>query len=266
MTVHVDIVGAGEGDPIMVLPGGGVRDPSYLGDVSTWGIDRPLAVVHYRGTPQTGGTASPWWDQFADLEEVRESLGLGSIDVLAHSAGTQVALAYAAAGAPVKRLGLVAPPATWLTGIDNDIASAAQSRSAEAAIQQALAAPPLNFAAGEAAFREWEQAVAPLGYAAWNPTTQEHSRTGTTDFENLRAFFETLPPADLGERIQSLQIPIHVIGGADDLLSGNAPVRALADIFEFGSVEMIDGSGHYPWVERPAEFADALARWSTEPA
>lgn len=50
--IHVELIGSSDGAPIIVLPGGGVRSPEYLGDVRRWGSVRPLAVVHYRGTPK----------------------------------------------------------------------------------------------------------------------------------------------------------------------------------------------------------------------
>ncbi|MCA4993559.1 alpha/beta hydrolase [Tsukamurella tyrosinosolvens] len=258
--VHFELVGDGVGDPILVLPGGGVRDPSYLGDVRAWRTSRPLAVVHPRGTPATGGLPAPWWNQREDLESVREVLGLDEIDVLAHSAGTRVALAYAASGAPVRHLALIGPPAVWLTGTDDDIADLVKSRLDEPEIVTALAAPPMDLS-DELRFRDWQHLTAPLGYAAWNDSTMEHAQTGSTDLAALRAFFATPPPASVIEAIRALPVPIHIIGGAVDLLSGHAPVRELAAMFKRGSVELIDGSDHYPWVDQPTAFADALQRW-----
>jgi pimeloyl-ACP methyl ester carboxylesterase len=258
--VHVEIVGDG-GEPIILLPGGGVRDPAYLGDVARWGAGRMVAVVHFRGTPSTGGLPRPWWDQRDDLESVRRALELDSIDVLAHSSGTRVALAYAASGAPVRRLGLITPPSTWLTGRADDIAQLAEPRRHEPAMRAALHAPPLDLS-DEHAYREQQRLTAPLGYAAWNEVTLRHSQTGSTDLAALRAFFGAPPPATLMAKIAALSIPIHVIGGAADLLTGNRPVRELAGAFCDGTVEMIEGSGHYPWIDQPVVFAEAIRRWA----
>ncbi|MFI2754000.1 alpha/beta fold hydrolase [Cellulomonas sp. P22] len=257
--VHVEIVGDG-GDPILLLPGGGVRDPEYLGDVARWGAGRAVAVVHFRGTPATGGLPRPWWDQRDDLDSVRRALGVDSVDVLAHSSGTRVALAYAASGAPVRRLGLITPPATWLTGGADDIAELAEPRLGEPAIRAALAAPPLDLS-DEDRFREQQRVTAPLGYATWNDAARRHAQTGSTNLGALRAFFGAPPPGPLLEVIAALSLPIHVVGGAADLLSGNRPVRELASMFREGTVEMIEGSGHYPWIDQPAAFNDAIARW-----
>lgn len=260
LPVHVEIVGNG-GEPILLLPGGGVRDPTYLGDVARWGADRTIAIVHFHGTPSTGGMPRPWWDQYEVLEAARRQLGVDPIDVLAHSAGTRVALAYAASGGPVRRLGLITPPATWLTGQSDDIADLAQRRLGEPVIQAALNSPPFTLS-DEDGFRAQQQLTAPLGYATWNDEALRHARTGATDFQALRAFFGAPPPAELLQAITKTEIPVHIIGGADDLLSGNRPVRDLANLFRNGTVEMIEGSGHYPWIDQPVKFASAIARWA----
>lgn len=261
-TVHFEVVGDGAGEPVLVLPGGGVRDPEYLGDLRRWGASRPLAVVHFRGTPKSGGLPEPWWNQYEDIESVRVALGVESVDVIAHSAGSRVALAYAASDAPVRRLALVTPPAAWLTGTDSDVAELAATRADEPYIAEALTAPPLGFGS-EAAFREQQRLTAPLGYARWDEQAKRHAITGSTCFEGLRAFFSAPPPDDLVERIRRLAMPVLVIGGAVDLLSGRAPVEALAAMLINGSVEMIPDCGHYPWIDQPDVFAQIINRWST---
>ena len=257
--LHVEVFGEGA-DPLVLLPGGGVRDPIYIGDVRTWQTTRPVAVVHYRGTPASGGLPRPWWDQFDDLEEVRRRLALDVVDLVAHSSGSRVALAYAASDAPVRRIALITPPATWLTGSEDDIAELVAKRPHTPPLAAALLAPPLSLTSEET-FREHQELTAPLGYASWTDDAQNHSRTGSTDIAALRAFFGAPPPAELLPHIRSLAIPIHVIAGAEDLLSGYRPVLELAATFTRGTVETIEGSGHYPWIDQPTAFAAALEAW-----
>lgn len=258
--IHYEIVGDGPGEPILVVPGGGVRDPAYLGDVGTWGLARPLAVVHMRGTPMSPGQPEPWWNQRADLDAVCSAIGLDDVDLLAHSAGSWVALAYAALGPRVRSLGLVTPPSAELTGSPSDAVELANARIDEPWIAAALAAPAPDLG-DEAGFREHQRVTAPLGYATWTEVAEEHSRTGSIDFEAFRAFFGAPPPPDLINAVRALCIPVHVMGGAADLLTGVKPVRDLAGLFARGSVELIEGSGHYPWIDRPEAFAAALQEW-----
>lgn len=105
--------------------------------------------------------------------------------------------------------------------------------------------------------------IAPLGYARWDAETQRHASLGETNFTALQSFFSVPPPDDLKQRIGDLGIPVHVIGGSVDLLSGLDPVEALAGVFRNGSVEMIDASGHFPWVDQPEAFARAVRHWSS---
>lgn len=248
---------SGSDDPILLIPGGGVRDPAYLGDLHRWGSTRPLAVFDLRAAPRPRA----WWDRVDDLEKTRRDLGLDRVDVLAHSSGCRVALAYAASGGPVRRLGLVTPPATWLTEGTTDVEALAQPRLDEPAIRQALAAAPLSLT-DRSAFLEHQRVTAPLGYAAWTEAAQNHAGVGETDFDALRAFFSAAPPSELILAIRRLTVPVHVIGGDMDLLSGNRSVREFASVFRHGTVEMIPGSGHYPWIDQPDAFREAIARWS----
>lgn len=52
---HVELIGSSDREPIIVLPGGGVRSPEYLGDLRRWGSVRPLAVVHLSRNPEVPG-------------------------------------------------------------------------------------------------------------------------------------------------------------------------------------------------------------------
>ena len=48
---------------------------------------------------------------------------------------------------------------------------------------------------------------------------------------------------------------VLVVAGQQDGLTGLAPVVAMADMFPSGTAAVIDGCGHYPWVEQPEEFS-----------
>jgi pimeloyl-ACP methyl ester carboxylesterase len=53
-----------------------------------------------------------------------------------------------------------------------------------------------------------------------------------------------------------VKAPTLVLGGAQDCLTGVAGAGA-GEAFPNGDVVLIDQCGHYPWVERPAEFRRA---------
>jgi 3-oxoadipate enol-lactonase len=70
--------------------------------------------------------------------------------------------------------------------------------------------------------------------------------------------------ADLTEGTGALTLPTLAIAGATD---GSTPpdlVKATADLIPGSSYRLIDGAGHLPCVEKPAEDAEILTRFLAE--
>ncbi|MFF0744634.1 alpha/beta fold hydrolase [Streptomyces sp. NPDC004111] len=106
----------GEGEPLICLPGGALRASDHLGELGGLGAHRQLVLLDPRGTGDPEVPADPATDrrgeQVADVEALREHLGLDAVDVLAHSAGAGLALRHAAAHPRrVRGLALIAPRA-----------------------------------------------------------------------------------------------------------------------------------------------------------
>ncbi len=93
----------------------------------------------------------------------------------------------------MRRLGLVAPPATWLTRTPDDVAVLASDRRGEPVIEAALSEGSLDIE-DETRFRAQQKVIAPLGYARWDAETQRHSSLGKTNFTALQSFFSVPPP------------------------------------------------------------------------
>ncbi|MCA1654877.1 MAG: alpha/beta hydrolase [Pseudonocardiaceae bacterium] len=83
---------------VVALAGGAGRQPSYLGDLA--GLPGELVAPPLRGVGEAPTPEDPeagsLWRQAADLEALREHLGLARLALLGHSAGTRLASAYAA--------------------------------------------------------------------------------------------------------------------------------------------------------------------------
>ncbi|BAL90073.1 hypothetical protein AMIS_48530 [Actinoplanes missouriensis 431] len=247
--------------PLIVLAGGAARHPDYFGDLGGLGARQRLVIPHLRGVGRSpGGQHGSYWEQAADLEGLREHLGLDRIRLAGHSAGTRLATAYAARFPErLDRLILITPPATHLVGVAADTDRLRARRGGEPVFDAAVAAaaegPDLS---GEDAFHAWYARCAPLGYAAWTRIEQEHARAGRFALPAMRAYFGVEPPADFAALLGRVTAPVTVIAGAEDCLTGLAPVVALADIFPDGEAVVIEDCGHYPWVEKPAEFVAAM--------
>ena len=106
----------GEGRTLVVLPGGAGRHPEYLGDLA--GLPGRLVVHHFRGSGKSASAATvSFWEQARDLEDLRAHLGLARLDLVAHSAGTRVAVAYAAQYPDrVASMLLITPPVAPIEG------------------------------------------------------------------------------------------------------------------------------------------------------
>ncbi|MEU4694657.1 alpha/beta hydrolase [Actinoplanes sp. NPDC023714] len=285
--------------PLIVLAGGAARHPDYLGDLGGLAGSRRLVVPHLRGvgeSPAGQAKAGSYWRQATDLEHLREHLGLDRIALAGHSAGTRLTTAYAAQFPDrLERLILITPPATHLVSTAPDAnaliarriqkqapneAAAAEAEAArdeaqakEAAVAEAKAAhdeaaafetavaasrrgPDLT---SEDAFNAWHARCAPLGYAAWTETERQHATIGRWSLPAAQAYFTINPPQDFAERLKKVTTPVRIIAGAQDCLTGLAPVLALSDLFPNGETVVIENCGHYPWVEQPEQFRKAMA-------
>jgi pimeloyl-ACP methyl ester carboxylesterase len=131
-----------------------------------------LIVPHLRGVgnspePPVAGTGS-FWRQAEDLECLRDHLGLDRVLLVGHSAGTRLAIAYAAQFAQgLAGMVLVTPPTGYLVDTPSDTVELIARRRGEPAFEAAVAAsqagPDLS---DDDAFNAWQQRAAPLGYAA----------------------------------------------------------------------------------------------------
>lgn len=253
-------IGNATGEPAIVLPGGPCRGPEYLGDFAGIGNDRSLVVLHPRGTPRSGGLSRGWWADAADVITLADALGLESIDLVAHSAGTRLALATATQFPDrVRSMALITPPATWLTGTKSDTDTLAATYAAPEAVD-ALAAMSTDNPATEAQFRESFLRHAPASYVQWTLTEQTHAAIGAVSLAAAMAWFTDIPD-DADAQIRAVA-PTRtlVIGGDRDLLTGAQPVRDYAAALR-ADLEVIADCGHYPWVEQPARLRECLVPW-----
>lgn len=265
--LHADVIGDDSLPTLVVLAGGPARHPVYLGDLGGLSTRRRLVVLHQRGVGLSasgpGGTAATWPELAEDVESLRQALDLERIELLGHSAGTRVAISYAARYPQhLDRLCLVTPPATWLVDADDDSAEIIARHASDEWYPDFLAALPALLAAPDSASgNRLFPAVAPIAWGDWDDTAREHEGLGIWHPAAQDAFVHT--PSideveDIRDALRLLAAPVLVIAGAEDGLTGLAPVVDLAKRFPLGQAVVLDGCGHYPWVEAPASFAAAI--------
>lgn len=257
----VSWLGAATGEPALLLPGGPCREVEYLGSLAGVGDDRPLAVLHPRGTKTSGGSSAGWWSDAQDVVQLADALNLERVDLVAHSAGTRLALSVAAQFPDrVRSLVLVTPPATWLVGCPSGVSNVAKrlgSPEAKAALADMIeSAAPVS----EDGFQAQLARQAPAGYARWGALQQAHAGIGDMSLTAVRGWFQDIP-VDAPQRILSVPMPpTLVIAGDRDLFTGVAPVRRYAELLG-AQLETLAECGHYPWVEHPADFRRLLSQW-----
>jgi proline iminopeptidase len=102
-TIYYEVFGSGESTPLFVANGGPGFDHMYLHVSGAWdtlGRNRKIVMWDQRGTGRSGplkpGQSCTLADQINDLDALRAHLGYDKIDLLGHSWGGFLAMAYAA--------------------------------------------------------------------------------------------------------------------------------------------------------------------------
>ncbi|HST64277.1 MAG TPA: alpha/beta hydrolase, partial [Mycobacteriales bacterium] len=243
----------GSGTPLIVLAGGAGRHPDYLGDLAGLDARRELVLPHLRGVGGSAGAPlASRWEQVGDVERLRQELGLPRCVLVGHSAGTRLALAYAARFPDrVAGLLLITPPAAYLVDVPSDVPALTAARRGQPGFADALAALEQGPQGdGDEGFDAWQAAAGPVGYASWNETTRAHASAGGYSLAAAVAFLTGDGPADLVPRLRAVTAPTLVIAGAADALVGVAPVVAVAGLFPHGRAVVLEDCGHYPWLEQ----------------
>lgn len=265
--VHVEVTTTGEGEPLVVIPGGPARHPVYLEELGgLTGDGFGLITLYPHGVGPSpapdnvsGYAASRLVD---DLETLRSSLDLETLTLVAHSAGAAVALEYAACFPErVGRLVLITP-ATSVVGL--------RGTPDEEEAQLALVAHEPWYADARRAADEIEsdgvtperrRAILPLFYGVWDDAAREHASRDAeqANLEGRLHYFDDRPdPAVLGLELASVTCPVRILIGELDPDPGPCVAGRLAALFPDATVTTVPGSGHYPWVTVPEAFHTAL--------
>ncbi|MEV1021175.1 alpha/beta hydrolase [Streptomyces sp. NPDC050264] len=258
----------GSGPPLVCLPGGPMRASEYLGDLGGLTTRRTLYLLDLRGTGKSAVPADETTyrcdRQVADVEALRVHLGLERLDLLAHSAGCNLAALYAARHPRrIARLVLVTS-AQWALGLratPDERRAAAQLRRHEPWF--------------EAAYAEYEKMLAgrddadylydAFFYGRWDERAQAHAaRTDDQTNERAEAHYAADgaydPPATRAA-LTRLDAPVLLLAGALDGGPCPALVRRAAQCYPRGRVVVQPGAAHYPWLDGEEFFVARVAEF-----
>jgi len=254
----------GEGEPLVCIPGG-PTDAGYLGDLGGLSAHRRLIVVDLRGT---GGSAIPEditsyrCDRLVDdIEALREHLELSRMDLLGHSAGTNIAVQYAARYPKnVGKLVLVTPSAAavGITVTGAMRRELAQLRKDESWFPAAFAAL-VALTEGRGGDRE---AIAPFFWGRWDAAARRHPAAGPPSNEEAVAHFAddgAFDPETTRAALADHEGPVLLLAGEVDLNSPPPAVTEFAGLFPDAALVVQPGAGHYPWVDDADRFVATTA-------
>ncbi len=258
----------GRGAPVICLPGGPMQDPVYLGDLG--GLPRWFQVIKLdlRGTGESqtpAETGSYRCDRLVeDVEALREHLGLDRIDLLGHSAGTNLAVSYAIQyPARIDKL-LLINPSTLAVGL------IATSQMRREVVHRRVGEPWFasaseafeRIAADEAGDDDWE-AIAPLTYGRWDAAARAHheQQDSQRNDEAAKVFSAegAYDPETTRRALATLRAPVLLVAGELDVAAPPRIVMEFAALFANATLVTEPGGGHFPWLDDPSWFTATLA-------
>jgi proline iminopeptidase len=256
----------GSGPLLVCHPGGPGGSGAEFRDFAGLDDTFELLLLNPRGShgsdPADGYALASY---AADVEALREHLGVEQLDLLGFSHGGIVAMAYAAAFGPrVHRLLLVGTLAVWGDAAEAAMNSMIEKRRGQPWFAEAAKAIEEEQAGEFSSVEELianVQRQAPLYFHRWEGN--EHAgRELFSDFAHSEPlhYFNTVefPRFDLRADLRTIEAPTLVIVGDDDMIAG--PVCADAIVRELPDVRLvtIPDSGHFVYIEQPEAFRAAL--------
>lgn len=268
--LYVETRGTAPGRPLLIVNGGPGFDHGYLVTSPVWDeLARTRRVVMYdqRGTGRSmavkPGTPLTLADQLADLEAVRKSLGGQDVDLLGHSYGGAVVMAYTARFPDrVKRLLIVdsaAPKWTETVFLFKQVYPEASERMDGFE----FGAQFNDQAAIDAQIREY------LSMILWDPDHRDAFLKQWSPGSFRRHVNEALD-ADMGKydlnpEIGRFRLPVLVITGRYDMNVAPVVAMKIHRAIPGSQLVIFDRSGHLPFFEEPERFKKVVEEFLSRP-
>ncbi|MEV0185660.1 alpha/beta hydrolase [Streptomyces sp. NPDC050625] len=258
----------GDGPPLICLPGGPMQASAYLGDLGGLSGHRRLIMLDLRGTGSSGVPEDPALYRcdrlVADVEALREHLGLDRVDLLGHSGGANLAVRYVEHHPDrVGKLALITPGpmAVGLT-ISGDLRrETAMLRRDEPWFPEAFAALE-TIVAGRATPDSW-QAIAPFYYGRWDTAARAHRAAEDAQRNQQAAAVYgaegAYAPDATRTALAAFGQPVLLLAGEFDLNSPPPAMAEFAGLFPDARFVVQPGAGHFPWLDDPERFRTTSA-------
>ena len=263
LSIYYEVIGSAPGIPLMVANGGPGFDHSYLHLSDVWDqLAKTRRVVLYdqRGNGRSShlapGQSCTLRDQIEDLDALRGHLGADQIDLLGHSWGGFLVMAYAARYPQhIRHLLIVdsaAPKWSDTVFLFKDVFPEGVERENA----DAFATDMGDSAAAERSLREY---FAMLFYspekrdAALAQMKDVHENRGVN-----RSIGEDIARVDLNPELPKYRFPTIVMSGRFDMNVAAAVAYKIHKAIPNSEFVVFDRSGHLPFYEEPEKFLQTV--------
>jgi proline iminopeptidase len=258
---------------MLCVPGGPGLSSRLLGDLGGLSRECQLVLVDPRGSgrsdPPARDDAYRLADFAADLELLRDHLGLPRVALLGHSAGAWIVLTYAAEYPErVGCLVLVGAAARIADEHEAIAAGMRASRSAEPWYGDAVAAGEatarVDRSLSNAEFGALLARGAGFCFARWGARQAAYAALLGDEGANVAAWLALDTDEDLRPLLPGITARTLVVAGEDDCLTAPPASHELAEGLAHGRIVVLADAGHYPWVDQPDRFRSAVSAFLSE--
>ena len=258
---------AGSGPPLLLIHGHEQSATSWRWVIPALARTRRVLAVSLPGYGGTAaGTHTPGSDNTPFVAEFLDALGIGSLDVVGHSAGGVVALRLALADpARVRTLVLVDS-----AGLGREVHPLLAVDTLPVVGELAILLSRLpGGAMGRTTMSAAMLFAQPWRVPAEFFTEQHDQGRRPGQLENstamARALFSSTGQRQiLLDRLPAVTAPTLVVWGGCDYVLPASQARVAVDLLPHGRLAVLPDCGHLPHVEDPVRFAAILDAWLTE--
>jgi len=265
-TIYYEVTGSGAAPPLVVVNGGPGFDHTYLHLTTAWdsvGQHRPVVFYDQRGNGRSLGNhpkqAQNLKAEVDDLEALRVQLKLDRLDLIGHSWGGYLVMAYAALH-PDRIAHLVimdagAPRIKDTIYRFDDFYPDAVERQNSFAFADEIGDP----AATAAGIREY------LGMLFYSTDHRDAFLAAMSPGAYSRAVnaavYADLDRYDLNPELAKFRFPTLVLTGRFDINVAPAVAFRIHRAIAGSQFHVFERSGHLPFVEQPEEFVTVLEQF-----
>lgn len=260
--LYYEVTGSGAGMPLVVVNGGPGFDHTYLHISTAWdtlGKNRRIIFYDQRGngrsSPLKPGQSCTLADQIADLEALRAHLGFEKWDMLGHSWGGYLSMAYSARHpehiAHLMIVDSAAPKWSDTLFLFSQIFPELTERRAGYVFADEMG----DKAASDASIHDY---LTMLFYSAEKRDAfVAQMGAGAYHKEVFQAVISDLPRFDLNPEIAKFKFPVIVMTGRYDINVAPLVAYKIHQAIPGSRFVVFERSGHIPFYEEPDAFVRA---------